>query len=219
MNLCFAALLLPCSARRVLPSTRTSLCAAGDSANEAEQLKQRKIRQSLPTKRERWGFHRAGVRRESAKVSGRSISCTGFHSKCWDLEYVENEQYPLRPPLSCVYWVHLMASKALLGKKAVFRTTAKRKVREALRRVLPEHATRGKEYIFFIQPEARIMKHTELLEDAERTLRDMHCWNDSMPAEAHDRPFLSLHNIQTKICNRRRRVPQGRSEKQKSGSK
>eukprot|EP00190_Bangiopsis_sp_CCMP1999_P004850 CAMPEP_0198734452 /NCGR_PEP_ID=MMETSP1475-20131203/52572_1 /TAXON_ID= ORGANISM="Unidentified sp., Strain CCMP1999" /NCGR_SAMPLE_ID=MMETSP1475 /ASSEMBLY_ACC=CAM_ASM_001111 /LENGTH=216 /DNA_ID=CAMNT_0044497925 /DNA_START=657 /DNA_END=1308 /DNA_ORIENTATION=+ len=174
-------------------------------SEEDDKPKQPKVRQSLPTTRERWGYFRAGARRENSKASGRSVSCAGFHAKCWELEYSENEKFPLRPPLACVYWVHLMASKSLLGKKAVLRTTAKRKVRDALRRVMPQHASRGKEYIFFIQPEARIMKHVDLVGEAEKSLRDMNCWNDSLPAEAHDRPFLSEYSIQTKVYHRRRR--------------
>ncbi|KAJ8907587.1 hypothetical protein NDN08_007697 [Rhodosorus marinus] len=84
-----------------------------------------------------------------------------------------------------------------MGKRAVHRTNAKRKVREALRLLMPLHAVRAREYIFYVQPEIRGMSHAEVVEEAEAALRRMSCWEEELPLEAFDRPFYSKAAIKT----------------------
>uniref|UniRef100_A0A7S0BHX3 Uncharacterized protein n=1 Tax=Rhodosorus marinus TaxID=101924 RepID=A0A7S0BHX3_9RHOD len=172
-------------------------CRSVVNAGRDEPEPERRVKLSLPTTRERWGCFRAGVRRESNRPVGSSDAQLAFRAKCWRLQYSTKRSYPVRPRISSVYWVHIVCSKAVMGKRAVHRTNAKRKVREALRLLMPIHAVRAREYIFYVQPEIRGMSHAEIVAEAEAALKQMSCWEEELPPEAFDRPFYSKVAIKT----------------------
>lgn len=86
------------------------------------------------------------------------------------------------------YIARVVVSKAVLGKRAVTRNLAKRRVTAALRTVLPAHACRGREYFFQVFPPALVIPLPLLVEQAERALRECRCWSDDLSPEALQRP-------------------------------
>lgn len=90
--------------------------------------------------------------------------------------------------LRWAYIVRVRVQKSVLGKRAVVRNRAQRRVRAALRMVFPLHAMRGHEYICTTLPGALVTPFPELKEEAEAALRATKCWKDFLTEEEIARP-------------------------------
>jgi RNase P protein component len=93
-------------------------------------------------------------------------------------------QGPLPKPFlamaSWAYIVRVRVSKFALGKRAVVRNRAQRRVRAALRSVYPAHASRGHEYVVKVYPAALLTPFPDLVEEAKASLRETNCWQDTL---------------------------------------
>lgn len=74
------------------------------------------------------------------------------------------------------YIVRVNAGKSVIGKRAVQRNRAKRRIRAAASEVMPAHADRGKEYTFSANPEALTIAHPDLVEEVRLALKNVGCW-------------------------------------------
>lgn len=81
------------------------------------------------------------------------------------------------------YIVRVRAAKAILGKRAVQRNRAKRRVRAAAAQVFPNHGRRGMEYVFNALPEALTIKFPELVLEVKQALKYARCWENDMTLE------------------------------------
>lgn len=81
------------------------------------------------------------------------------------------------------YVVHIRAGRTTLGKRAVQRNRAKRRIRAAASQVFPQHACRGREYVFGANPEALTIAYPDLVEEVRIALRKTGCWRDEMTIE------------------------------------
>ncbi|PXF42986.1 Ribonuclease P protein component [Gracilariopsis chorda] len=92
---------------------------------------------------------------------------------------------------SWAYIVRVRASKSVMGKRAVQRNRAKRRIRAAAARLMPDHARRGYEYVFSTHPEALICPFSVILSDVETALRVSSLWQDYMTTEELRREMYS----------------------------
>lgn len=81
------------------------------------------------------------------------------------------------------YIVHIRAGRSALGKRAVQRNRAKRRIRAAASQVFPQHACRGREYVFTANPEVLTIAYPDLVEEVRMSLRKSGCWRDEMTIE------------------------------------
>lgn len=81
---------------------------------------------------------------------------------------------PEIPPWA--YVVRIRASKANLGKRAVQRNRAKRRIRAAAAQIFPQHARRGMEYIITASPQGLIVPFSDIVSDVSDSLRACECW-------------------------------------------
>ncbi len=91
------------------------------------------------------------------------------------------------------YTTHVRASKAVMGKRAVLRNKAKRRIRAAAATVMPGHATRQYEYVFSAMPEACTIKFPELIEEITAALKAAHCYEEHLPFESMRRRRGKYH--------------------------
>lgn len=82
------------------------------------------------------------------------------------------------------YIVRIRVSKNALGKRAVQRNRAKRRIKAAASEVFPDHASRGREYIFASHPEALTINYRDLVVEVQNSLKKAGCWEDKMAEEA-----------------------------------
>lgn len=81
------------------------------------------------------------------------------------------------------YVVRVRAGKPVLGKRAVQRNRAKRRIRAAASSVCPDHARRGLEYVFTANPEVLTIAYAELVDEVRTTLKRTGCWEEEMTLE------------------------------------
>lgn len=81
------------------------------------------------------------------------------------------------------YIVRVRASKVSLGKRAVQRNRAKRRIRAAAAKIMPDHATREREYIFSALPESLLTPLPALEDEIKNSLRSTNCWEEHMTIE------------------------------------
>lgn len=81
------------------------------------------------------------------------------------------------------YIVRVRAGKQTLGKRAVQRNRAKRRIRAAASVICPQHACRGREYVFTANPEALTIGHHDLVDEVRMALKRSGCWEDAMTIE------------------------------------
>ncbi|GJQ13765.1 hypothetical protein GpartN1_g5556.t1 [Galdieria partita] len=74
------------------------------------------------------------------------------------------------------YNLHIIASTASFGKKAVPRVKARRRLREACRRIFPFHARRHKEYTITAHPVVLFAKWEDILADVYEALKRTNCY-------------------------------------------
>lgn len=91
------------------------------------------------------------------------------------------------------YLVHVRSPKASMGKRAVVRNRAKRRIRAAASQVMPLHAKRGFEYTFNACPGALTISSSELQYQVEYSLRTLGCWGDDLKYEQLRRPLYCKH--------------------------
>lgn len=78
------------------------------------------------------------------------------------------------------YIVRIRAGKTSLGKRAVQRNRAKRRIRAAANQICPDHASRGREYVFTANPEALTIDFRDLVDEVISALKKARSWEDSM---------------------------------------
>lgn len=81
------------------------------------------------------------------------------------------------------YVVRVRAGKSTLGKRAVQRNRAKRRIRAAASAVCPQHACRGREYVFTANPEALTIGYHDLVDEVRMALKRSGCWEDTMTTD------------------------------------
>lgn len=97
---------------------------------------------------------------------------------------LESKRHPLIheiPPWA--YITSIRASKVVLGKRAVRRNRAKRRIRAAAAQILPQNARRGMEYQFNAYPESLVVQFPDLLEEVSQALKAINCWEDDITIE------------------------------------
>jgi ribonuclease P protein component len=102
----------------------------------------------------------------------------------------------LREVLTWSYIARVRVSKQVLGKRAVVRNRAQRRLRAALSTVCPERAARGVEYVFTVFPAALITPFAELVRECEDALKECSCFvegedGNGLPEEGKRRPRYS----------------------------
>lgn len=139
----------------------------------------RRTRLSLPTRHERRLLYESGVFRGRILAQARGCAFTLRVSS------LDRQSRPCRPASAAespppipewAYVAHVRAAKTSLGKRAVVRNRAKRRVRAAAAAVLPVHALRGREYAFTVTPEALVAPFGEMVRDVEAALRSVGCF-------------------------------------------
>eukprot|EP00871_Galdieria_phlegrea_P005231 jgi/Galph1/5709/GphlegSOOS_G4344.1 len=84
------------------------------------------------------------------------------------------------------YNVHIVASTASFGKKAVPRVRARRRLREACRRIFPYHAMRHKEYTITAHPIVLFAPWESIVEDVKEALRRTNCWIENIDEPSNE---------------------------------
>lgn len=136
-------------------------------------------RESLPTRVERRHL------RELGTVRGRSTACVR------SLSFTLRVNALVGAP-EWGYVAHVQAKKGALGKRAVGRSVARRRVKAAVRRVLPAHAARAHEYLFILHAEALATPHDALIDEVAAALRAADAYHEALPYA---------------LCRRRRHPP------------
>lgn len=90
---------------------------------------------------------------------------------------------PKRQVPQWAYICSIRASKSMLGKRAVQRNRAKRRMRAAAAQILPQYAVRGMEYRFTLHPDILIISHTTLLNDVLIALKTVRCFSLTLTIE------------------------------------
>jgi RNase P protein component len=91
--------------------------------------------------------------------------------------------------LTWAYVVHVRLAKSALGKRAVVRNRAKRRVAAAVRAVFPHHACRGREYAFFVLPAALVTPFPDLVKEAREALVQTRSYRAELSPEQMQRPW------------------------------
>ncbi|GAB0496098.1 hypothetical protein MMPV_007408 [Pyropia vietnamensis] len=157
------------------------MTAAGGLPRSFRARPRRRPVASLPTRRERDRLAATGTRWSRSRPVA-TIRRSTFTLSIHALRFpdVPTLPYPVGAPHPAVwaYVVHLRTPKATLGKRAVGRVAARRRVREAARMVLPRHARRGRVYVFSILPRAVVTPVGELIAEIKSALQDAKCWEE-----------------------------------------
>jgi RNase P protein component len=126
----------------------------------------------------------------SAPNSHSSLNgeAAGFHSEPNALFAQGLASESLLTFTSWAYIVRVRVAKFTLGKRAVVRNRAQRRVRAALRSVFPAHASRCQEYVVTVFPAALVTPFPDLVEEAKASLRDTNCWRDTLGEMETRRP-------------------------------
>lgn len=95
----------------------------------------------------------------------------------------EEHPYPMQPLPAWAYIVRVRASKSIIGKKAVLRNRAKRRVKAAATKIMPGHAKRGWEYVFVPARSALTASFDEIVDEVEECLKSSGCWKNEMELE------------------------------------
>lgn len=90
--------------------------------------------------------------------------------------YIETPQK--LPPWAYICYIH--ASKATIGKRAVQRNRAQRRMRAAAALVLPQHAVRGMEYRFSLNPEILVLPLETIVDDVHSSLKAARCHSTTL---------------------------------------
>jgi RNase P protein component len=90
--------------------------------------------------------------------------------------------------MTWAYVVRVRATKFTMGKRAVIRNRAQRRVRAALRTVCPTHASRGLEYVVTTSPAALLTPFPDLVEEVKAALQSTNCWRDDLSEKETARP-------------------------------
>jgi RNase P protein component len=90
--------------------------------------------------------------------------------------------------MTWAYIVRVRATKFTMGKRAVIRNRAQRRVRAALRTVCPTHASRGLEYVVTTSPASLLTPFPDLLEEVKAALQSTNCWRDDLSEKETIRP-------------------------------
>lgn len=81
------------------------------------------------------------------------------------------------------YVVRIRVPKAILGKRAVQRNRARRKIRAAAQEILPQYAKRKKEYVFSATPESLTLPHSYIVREIISSLKRSGCWEENITLE------------------------------------
>lgn len=141
--------------------------------------KKRRRRERIPHTRERRDMFWRGVTTVN-KVEAHA-GLTTFAMVVRSLEAKPVFTPPCSPPrrgylLDDDYNLHIVASTASFGKKAVPRVRARRRLREACRRIFPFHARRHKEYTITAHPVVLFAKWEDILADVYEALKRTNCY-------------------------------------------
>lgn len=168
----------------------TYVCANQLETEEKVQLIYRaapKPTLSLPTRREISYLKDAKCVRAPGKPDGR-VHKSAFSAQVWSLNF---DACTLERRSDLEQWAYITrfrAAKADLGKRAVIRNRAKRRVKAAANAILPLHAKRRHEYVIRVQPEALTIKFDDLKTEMHTALQEMQCWEEQLPDSARRRP-------------------------------
>lgn len=148
------------------------------SSNQGSGSK-KKHRERIPHTRERRDMFWRGVTTVN-KVEAH-VGLATFAMVVRSLEAKPLFTPPCSPPrqgylLADDYNVHIVASTASFGKKAVPRVKARRRLREACRRIFPYHAKRHKEYTITAHPMVLFAKWEDILADVYEALKKTNCY-------------------------------------------
>jgi Ribonuclease P len=91
--------------------------------------------------------------------------------------------------LAWAYVVHVRTAKGTLGKRAVVRNRAQRRVAAAVRLVFPAHAARGREYVLAVLPHALVAPFPDLVDEARAALAATRSWRDALGDDELRRPW------------------------------
>mmetsp|Transcript_9462 Transcript_9462/g.19384 ORF Transcript_9462/g.19384 Transcript_9462/m.19384 type:complete len:243 (-) Transcript_9462:2072-2800(-) len=150
-----------------------------------------RVRQSLTTTRERVEIHREGLHRGG--FVGKVFLPT-MNLFAWSLvgtEEGELQRFRQERLLECSYIVHVRPASAEISKRALRRTLAKRKIKEAARKWFPCHARRGVEYLIKPRTEAFYSSVHNLEVDVVKGLKSLQCWREVLTSNETDRPFFT----------------------------
>lgn len=163
-------------------------CACAEPSQNEQRAAERRIRLSLPTPYERRWLLEGGVRRGRNRGYVRTQS---FEVRIKELIRAPHPRYGGESEVPIwAYIAHVRATKNELGKKAVVRNRAKRRLKAACAQVLPVHALRGCEYNFSALPEILVVPFDALKEEVVGALRKACVYVDVIPyAMARRRRF------------------------------
>ncbi|KAI0566577.1 ribonuclease P protein component [Gracilaria domingensis] len=118
------------------------------------------------------------------QLEGESIYFEDEHAIADGLNDPEPGLCPVRFEIPrWAYIARIRAPKGVLGKRAVQRNRAKRRIRAAAAQIMPNHAKRGYEYIFSALPESLTSPFSAILEDVEQSLRTTFSWVNQLGEE------------------------------------
>lgn len=174
-----------------VPKTVEQLFPPGNDASEEQNDIESDSEQSSAGKTIVAGLSHAALTHSSKLLSQRELSLGNIfdeqgsqnskHQPKWRPSLTEEE---LKAILTWAYIVRVKVSKRVLGKRAVTRNRAKRRVTAAARVICPAHAERGREYVFSAEPSALLTPFPMLLQEVEAALRNLNCWKEVLsPAE------------------------------------
>ncbi|EME29465.1 hypothetical protein Gasu2_04620 [Galdieria sulphuraria] len=149
------------------------------SSEESVSTSKKKRRERIPHTRERRDMFWRGVTTVN-KVEAHA-GLTTFALVVRSLEAKRIFSPPCSPArrgylLADDYNLHIVASTASFGKKAVPRVKARRRLREACRRIFPFHAKRHKEYTITAHPVVLFAKWEDILADVYEALKRTNCY-------------------------------------------
>ena len=155
-----------------------SACAANTNENVATPLRRPKL--SLPTQREVRFLTDCGCLRSPGRPE-RSSRQSAFSVHVWSLQTggcTADKRGEIEE------WAY----RSILGKRAVVRNRAKRRIRAAAGVIMPLHAARLKEYVFTIFPESLTIGFEDLKNEMRNALVEVNCWHEKLADSALRRP-------------------------------
>lgn len=166
------SLILPPPTHAPALTPAPTLGAAVEHANGEEYTPQlpTQPRQSLPTKKERKYMKELGAKRGPPLTHVKSLS--------FSLKVSKLDNGP-----EWAYTVFVKATKQVLGKRAVSRSKARQRLRQAARLVFPGHAFRAREYVIYARPEALTTPQKDLISEFESALQAADSYALQLPVE------------------------------------
>ena len=162
-----------------------SACAT--TTNEHAANPRRRPKLSLPTKREVRFLTDCGCFRSPGRPQGSSRQ-SAFSVHVWSLQTGGCTADKRAEIEEWAYITRLRANRSILGKRAVVRNKAKRRIRAAANAIMPLHAARCKEYVFTIFPEALTIGFGDLKNEMCNALVEINCWRETLADSALRRP-------------------------------